>query len=68
MLSITQPELTPEILNLFDLGRPTMPRAFNVLEGFIKGQILYAGLSSLTMSHGCISQIVSTNVRLSSQG
>jgi hypothetical protein len=40
MLSITQQEVTPDILNLFDLDNPTMPRAFNVLEGIIKGQIL----------------------------
>ena len=40
MISITQQEVTPEILRLFDLGNPTMPRAFNVLEGVIKGQIV----------------------------
>jgi hypothetical protein len=40
MLSITQQEVTPVILNLFDLDNPTMPRAFNVLEGIINGQIL----------------------------
>src|SRR5687768_1480703 len=40
MISITQQEVTPEILKLFDLGNPTMPRAFNVLEGVITGQIV----------------------------
>jgi len=40
MLSITPQEVTPEILNLFDLDKPTMPRAFNVLEGIIKGEII----------------------------
>lgn len=45
MLSITQQEVTPEILNLFDLNNPTMPRAFNVLEGIISGQILVDNLT-----------------------
>ncbi|MBK9927095.1 MAG: hypothetical protein IPP66_17640 [Anaerolineales bacterium] len=45
MLSITQQEVTPEILNLFDLNNPTMPRAFNVLEGIITGQILVDNLT-----------------------
>lgn len=46
MLSITQQEITPEILNLFDLDNPTMPRAFNVLEGIINGQILVDKLTA----------------------
>jgi hypothetical protein len=45
MLSITKQEVTPEILNLFDLNNPTMPRAFNVLEGIITGQILVDNLT-----------------------
>ena len=45
MLSISQQEVTPEILNLFDLNNPTMPRAFNVLEGIISGQILVDNLT-----------------------
>lgn len=45
MQSITQQEVTPEILSLFDLNNPTMPRAFNVLEGIIKGQILVDNLT-----------------------
>jgi RimJ/RimL family protein N-acetyltransferase len=40
MLEITQQDVTPEILNLFDLSKPTMPRAFSVLEGITKGQIV----------------------------
>ena len=44
MQSITQQEVTQEILNLFDLNNPTMPRAFNVLEGVITGQILVDNL------------------------
>ena len=40
MQSITQQEVTQEVLNLFELNNPTMPRAFNVLEGIITGQIL----------------------------
>ncbi len=38
--TITSDEVTPAILALFDLRRPTMPRAFNVLEGVTRGQIL----------------------------
>lgn len=45
MLSITYQEVTPEILNLFDLDNPTMPRAFNVLEGIITGQIMVDSLT-----------------------
>jgi RimJ/RimL family protein N-acetyltransferase len=40
MLAITRQEVTPEILELFDLSKPTMPRAFNVLEGITTGQIV----------------------------
>ena len=44
MQSITQQEVTQEIVNLFDLNNPTMPRAFNVLEGVITGQVLVDNL------------------------
>jgi RimJ/RimL family protein N-acetyltransferase len=40
MRTITSAELTPAIVALFDLARPTMPRAFNVLEGTAHGHIL----------------------------
>jgi RimJ/RimL family protein N-acetyltransferase len=40
MLTITPIEVTPVILALFDLTKPTMPRAFNVLEGVNTGQIV----------------------------
>lgn len=45
MFSITKQEVTSEILNLFDLDNPTMPCAFNVLEGIIKGQIVVDNLT-----------------------
>jgi GNAT superfamily N-acetyltransferase len=40
LIDITHEQVTPEILALFDITRPTMPRAFNVLEGVNRGQIL----------------------------
>jgi hypothetical protein len=40
MFTIGQQEVTPEILKLFDLGKPTMPRAYNILEGAANGQIV----------------------------
>ena len=40
MIFITADKVTPEILSLFDITRPTMPRAFHVLEGVNRGQIL----------------------------
>lgn len=40
MITIAPHEVTPVILDLFDFTRPTMPRAFNVLEGLNRGQIL----------------------------
>jgi len=40
MIAITAQEVTPAIMALFDLTKPTMPRAFNVLEGVNQGQIL----------------------------
>jgi GNAT superfamily N-acetyltransferase len=40
LIEITQEEVTPEILALFDITKPTVPRAFHVLEGVNRGQIL----------------------------
>jgi RimJ/RimL family protein N-acetyltransferase len=40
MISITHPQVIPTIMALFDITHPTMPRAFNVLEGVTRGQIL----------------------------
>jgi GNAT superfamily N-acetyltransferase len=40
LIDITHEQVTPEILALFDISKPTMPRAFNVLEGVNRGQIL----------------------------
>lgn len=39
MLTITTAQVTPAITALFDFTKPTMPRAFNVLEGAAQGQI-----------------------------
>ena len=39
LLSITQEQVTPELLALFDITKPTMPRAFNVLDVLNRGQI-----------------------------
>jgi len=33
-------QVTPEISGLFDITKPTMPRALNVIEGITRGQIL----------------------------
>jgi GNAT superfamily N-acetyltransferase len=40
LFPITHEQVTPDILALFDITKPTMPRAFNVLEGLNRGQIL----------------------------
>jgi RimJ/RimL family protein N-acetyltransferase len=40
MLTITHQEVTPEILSLFNLDKPTMPRAYSILEGITSGQIV----------------------------
>ena len=40
MLTIQPNEVTPDFMALFDMDKPTMPRAFNVLEGLSRGQIL----------------------------
>lgn len=48
MHSITADQVTPIISSLFDLTKPTMPRAFNVLEGLNHGQILVDDLTRPT--------------------
>lgn len=40
MIILDRAQITPEILDLFDLTKPTMPRAFNVLEGVNRGRII----------------------------
>ena len=50
LLPITQDQVTPEILALFDISKPTMPRAFNVLEGLNSGQILVDDPTKPTLS------------------
>lgn len=40
LLTIAHEEVTPEIQALFDITKPTMPRALQVLEGLNQGQIL----------------------------
>ena len=40
LLTIAHEEVSPTIQALFDITKPTMPRAFQVLEGLNKGQIL----------------------------
>lgn len=43
--SIRADEVTHALMSLFDITRPTMPRAFNVLEGMNRGQILVDNLA-----------------------
>jgi RimJ/RimL family protein N-acetyltransferase len=45
MLSISADQVTFIISSLFDLTKPTMPRAFNVLEGLNRGLILVDNLT-----------------------
>jgi RimJ/RimL family protein N-acetyltransferase len=45
MISITAKQVKPLISSMFDLTKPTMPRAFNVLEGVNRGQILVDDLA-----------------------
>ena len=40
MIEITPEDVTAQIWDLFDISQPTMPRAFNVLEGMTRGRIL----------------------------
>ena len=42
----TANQVTHQILSLFDLTKPTMPRAFNVLEGVTRGDILVDDLTN----------------------
>lgn len=48
MIPIDSHRVTPQILSLFDLSKPMMPRAFNVLEGLNRGQILVDDLTTPT--------------------
>ena len=48
MISIRADQVTQVILSLFDFTRPTMPRAFNVLEGITRGKILVDDLTHPT--------------------
>ncbi len=40
MFTVSPQEVTPIISSLFDIRKPTAPRAFNVLEGLTSGQII----------------------------
>jgi GNAT superfamily N-acetyltransferase len=40
LVTITHQQVTPDLPALFDITKPTMPRAFHVLEGLNQGQIL----------------------------
>lgn len=40
MIAVTAGQVSPALLALFNLAAPTMPRAFNVLEGRARGQIM----------------------------
>ncbi|MFT3890759.1 MAG: GNAT family N-acetyltransferase [Anaerolineales bacterium] len=40
MIEITPEDVTPDIWSLFDITQPTMPRAFNVLDGIARGTVL----------------------------
>lgn len=48
MRPITPEQVTPQITALFNLNHPTMPRAFNVLEGITRGQIVVDELENPT--------------------
>lgn len=48
MLSISPEQVTPQVAALFDLHHPTMPRAFQVLDGIIRGQIVVDALEAPT--------------------
>ena len=48
MSPITHQEVTPDILTLFNPNNPTMPRAFNVLEGTARGHIVVDNLTQPT--------------------
>jgi len=40
MIDLSPNHVPPAILTLFDVSKPTMPRAFNVLDGITNGQIV----------------------------
>jgi hypothetical protein len=44
-MEISAKQVNVPVLGLFDITKPTMPRAFNVLEGVTKGQILVDDLA-----------------------
>lgn len=48
MIAITPYEVTPALAALFDLTQPTMPRAFNVLKGIVRGQTVVDDLAHPT--------------------
>jgi len=48
MQEITAQEISPNIMALFDITKPTMTRAFNVLEGVTRGQIVLDDRSNPT--------------------
>jgi RimJ/RimL family protein N-acetyltransferase len=50
LVTIMPQQVTPQIFALFDLTKPTMPRAFNVLEGLNRGQILVDDPARSTMA------------------
>ena len=50
MIALTAHEVTPAIAALFDPTQPTMPRAFTVLEGTVRGRILVDDLAQPTWS------------------
>ena len=39
MIQIPVDQVTKDILSLFEFNKPTMPRAFNALEGITRGEI-----------------------------
>jgi RimJ/RimL family protein N-acetyltransferase len=50
LFSITADQVTQNILSLFDFTKPTMPRAFNVLEGVTRGDILVDEFENPTLA------------------
>jgi RimJ/RimL family protein N-acetyltransferase len=48
LIPITTSQVTHKILSLFDLTKPTMPRAFNVLEGITRGSMMVDDLTNPT--------------------
>jgi hypothetical protein len=50
LFSIKADQVTQNILSLFDFTKPTMPRAFNVLEGVTRGDILVDEFENPTLA------------------